>query len=130
MTKQPLTLTAYCQKLFINHKNDAMVTFMPFAGQLILPDGGDLHGRQPHPAAPAEGREQRLGQPIHRPIRGAILLICQQFVYLSAVYLLFKVRPAWDLAGQDNPECLGIVWGLVGKLTIHQGADQIENFLL
>ena len=108
-----------------------MVTFMPFAGQLILPDGGDLHGRQPHPAAPAEGREQRLGQPIHRPIRGEILLIliCQQFVYLSDVCLLIKVRPAWDLAGQDNPECLGIVWGLVGKLTIHQGADQIVNFL-
>ena len=33
----------------------------------------------------------------------------------------FEVRPAWDLAGQDNPECLGIVWGLVGKLKIHQG---------
>ena len=31
----------------------------------------------------------------------------------------FEVRPSWDLAGQENPECLGIVWGLYGKLTIH-----------
>ena len=58
---------------------------MPFAGQLILPDGGDLHGRQPHPAAPAEGREQRLGQPVHRPIRGAILLI-----HMPAICLLIS----------------------------------------
>ena len=31
----------------------------------------------------------------------------------------FEVRPSWDLAGQENPECLGIVWGLYGKLAIH-----------
>ena len=31
----------------------------------------------------------------------------------------FEVRPSWDLAGQENPECLGIVWGLYGKLSIH-----------
>ena len=31
----------------------------------------------------------------------------------------FEVRPSWDLTGQENPECLGIVWGLYGKLAIH-----------
>ena len=31
----------------------------------------------------------------------------------------FEVRPSWDLAGQENPECLGIVWGIYGKLSIH-----------
>ena len=42
-------------------------------------------------------------------------------VWVSRSTGRFEVRPAWDLAGQDNPECLGIVWGLVGKLKIHQG---------
>ena len=31
----------------------------------------------------------------------------------------FQIRPSWDLAGQENPECLGLVWGLFGKLSIH-----------
>ena len=42
-----------------------------FAGLRVLPDGGDLHGRQPHPAAAAEGREQRLDLALDGPVRGA-----------------------------------------------------------
>ena len=29
------------------------------------------------------------------------------------------VRPPWELADQENPECLGLVWGIYGKLEIH-----------
>ena len=29
------------------------------------------------------------------------------------------LRPSWDLAGQENLECLGLVWALYGKLSIH-----------
>ncbi len=32
----------------------------------------------------------------------------------------FSVRPSWDLASQDNPECHGITMGLVGKLRPHK----------
>ena len=45
-------------------------------------------------------------------------------VWVSRSTGRFEVRPAWDLAGQDNPECLGIVWGLVGKLKVHQDLPQ------
>ena len=31
----------------------------------------------------------------------------------------WQVRPSWDLAGQENLECLGLVWALYGKLSIH-----------
>ena len=31
----------------------------------------------------------------------------------------WEVRPSWDLAGQENLECLGLVWALYGKLSIH-----------
>ena len=31
----------------------------------------------------------------------------------------FSVRAPWDLADQENPECLGLVWGIYGKLDIH-----------
>ena len=41
------------------------------AGLRVLPDGGHLHGRQPHPAAAAEGREQRVGVSLHGQVRGA-----------------------------------------------------------
>ena len=36
----------------------------------------------------------------------------------------FSVRPPWDLAEQENPECLGLVWGLYGKLDIHPDVCQ------
>lgn len=40
----------------------------------------------------------------------------------------FEIRPSWDLASQDNPECLGIFMGLVGKLTVH--ADLCQRLVL
>lgn len=40
----------------------------------------------------------------------------------------FSVRPPWDLAAQENPECLGLVWGLYGKLDIHP--DVCERLVL
>ena len=40
----------------------------------------------------------------------------------------FSIRPAWDLASQDNPECLGLVMGLVGKLRLHR--DLAKRLLL
>ena len=51
-------------------------------------------------------------------------------VWVSRSTGRFEVRPAWDLAGQDNPECLGIVWGLVGKLKVHQGTGSSVKFVL
>jgi hypothetical protein len=36
----------------------------------------------------------------------------------------FSVRPPWDLSEQENPECLGLVWGLYGKLDIHPDVCQ------
>jgi hypothetical protein len=38
------------------------------------------------------------------------------------------MRPSWDLASQDNPECLGMVWALIGKLSIHR--DLVPRLLL
>ena len=40
----------------------------------------------------------------------------------------FSMRPAWDLVSQDNPERLGMVMGLVGKLKLHR--DLAERLLL
>ena len=40
----------------------------------------------------------------------------------------FEVRPSWDLASQDNPECLGLVWALVGKVRVHP--ELCERLLL
>jgi len=31
----------------------------------------------------------------------------------------FSIHASWDLAQESNPECLGAIWGLVGKLKIH-----------
>ena len=36
----------------------------------------------------------------------------------------FSVRPPWDLCDQENPECLGLVWGIYGKLDIHPDVCQ------
>ena len=36
----------------------------------------------------------------------------------------FSVRAPWDLADQENPECLGLVWGIYGKLDIHPDVCQ------
>ena len=30
-----------------------------------------------------------------------------------------QVRPSWDLASQDNPECHGVIWALLGILRPH-----------
>ena len=31
----------------------------------------------------------------------------------------FSVRPSWDLASLENPVCLGLVYGIIGKFTLH-----------
>ena len=41
----------------------------------------------------------------------------------------FSIRPSWELASETNPECLGAVWGLVGKLRIHPGVDDRLAFI-
>ena len=33
------------------------------------------------------------------------------------------MRASWDLAQESNPECLGAVWGLVGKLKVHPNLE-------
>jgi hypothetical protein len=40
----------------------------------------------------------------------------------------FQIRPSWDLAAQENPECLGIVWALYGKVNVHP--DVSERLML
>ena len=40
----------------------------------------------------------------------------------------FEARPSWDLASQDNPECLGLVWALYGKFRPHP--DLVERLVL
>ena len=35
----------------------------------------------------------------------------------------FSMHASWDLAQESNPECLGAVWGLVGKLKIHPSME-------
>lgn len=39
------------------------------------------------------------------------------FVHRSTGAL--AIRPSWDLAEQNNPECLGLVMGLVGVFRVH-----------
>jgi hypothetical protein len=34
------------------------------------------------------------------------------------------LRPSWDLASEANPECLGSIMGLVGKVNLHASMDQ------
>jgi hypothetical protein len=36
----------------------------------------------------------------------------------------FSLRPSWDLASEANPECLGSIMGLVGKVNLHASMDQ------
>ena len=36
----------------------------------------------------------------------------------------FSMHASWDLAQESNPECLGAVWGLVGKLRLHKDLDE------
>ena len=40
----------------------------------------------------------------------------------------FQIRASWDLAAQENPECLGVVWALYGKVSIHP--DVCERLIL
>ena len=49
-------------------------------------------------------------------------------LFVSKSSGLFEIRPSWDLAGQDNPECLGIVWALYGKIVVHP--DVCERLML
>ena len=35
-----------------------------------------------------------------------------------------SLQASWDLASEANPECLGAVWGLVGKLRLHPGLGE------
>ena len=35
-----------------------------------------------------------------------------------------SLHASWDLATEANPECLGAVWGLVGKLRLHPGLEE------
>ena len=35
-----------------------------------------------------------------------------------------SLHASWDLASEANPECLGAVWGLVGKLRLHPGLGE------
>ncbi len=46
-------------------------------------------------------------QPLHRS--ESALWTCRHTGALST-------RPSWEVASQDDPECLGLTWGLVGKL--------------
>ncbi len=41
-------------------------------------------------------------------------------LWISRVTGDFSIRPSWDLASQDNPECHGITAGLVGKVRPHK----------
>jgi hypothetical protein len=36
----------------------------------------------------------------------------------------FSLRASWDLASEANPECLGTIMGLVGKINLHASMDQ------
>ena len=36
----------------------------------------------------------------------------------------FSLRPSWDLASEANPECLGTIMGLIGKINLHASMDQ------
>ena len=35
-----------------------------------------------------------------------------------------SMHASWDLAQEANPECLGAVWGLVGKLRLHPSLEE------
>ena len=35
-----------------------------------------------------------------------------------------SLHASWDLATEANPECLGAVWGLVGKLRLHLDLEE------
>ena len=35
----------------------------------------------------------------------------------------FSMRASWDLAQESNPECLGAIYGLVGKLKVHPNME-------
>ena len=35
-----------------------------------------------------------------------------------------SLHASWDLATEANPECLGAVWGLVGKLRLHPDLEE------
>jgi len=36
----------------------------------------------------------------------------------------FSMHASWDLAQESNPECLGAVWGLIGKLKLHESLEE------
>jgi len=48
---------------------------------------------------------------------------CEHALWICRLTGTFSIRASWDLASESNPECLGAVWGLVGKLKIHPNLD-------
>ena len=51
------------------------------------------------------------------------LVQSEHALWLNRVTGEFSMRASWDLAQESNPECLGAVWGLVGKLKVHPNME-------
>ena len=51
------------------------------------------------------------------------LVQSEHALWLNRLTGEFSMRASWDLAQESNPECLGAVWGLVGKLKVHPNLE-------